>query len=197
MRYVIEETILEYQPSDLADWKAGQRERWLKGEAPAHVANQPSFHFGEYFVLAHYALLGWQGYRFYALGNWEATNPKLKDGRDALARTFKQGTLDEFRQARDACGRSDGKGEPDIFLVHPQFGSLFLEVKKGSDRISPEQLECLAQIRGILRAGIGIVYLVKAGVPYLPKQHELDIGATRGENTDACLSGNTFEVIDS
>ena len=174
MLFVINEIVLEYHASDLLDWKSGKREKWLEGISPAHVANQPSYHFGEYFVIAHYAKLGWQGYRFYALGDWEPNSPKLKEGREALARTFDSGKLAEFRRAREACGRIDGKGEPDVFLVHPEHGALFLEVKKGQDRISPEQLECLAQIRGILGANVGVVYLSEDGVPHTPRKYELE-----------------------
>lgn len=184
MLHVVEESILEYQTSDLVDWKAGRRARWLKGVVPAHVENQPNFHFGEYFVLAHYALRGWQGHRFYALGNWEPKNPKLKEGRAALVSAFEPSRLEEFRRVRELCGRADGKGEPDLFLSHPDRGPLFLEVKKEHDRISLEQLECLAQIRGILQAGIGVVYLVESGVPYRPKRYELDVRPYAGNNVD-------------
>jgi hypothetical protein len=171
----IDETVLVYHPSDLADWKAGRREKWLNGCLPAHVLNQPTYHFGEYFVLADYSKDGWKGHRFYALGDWEPTNPKLQEGRDAIERCFEKEKLDEFRRKRVECGRSDGKGEPDLFLHHPNGGSLFLEVKKERDQVSREQLECLGQIRGILHADIGIVYLAKAGVPYRPKRYELDV----------------------
>ena len=185
MHFVIKEEVLKYQLSDLADWKAGKRQQWLQGTAHPHVANQPNYHFGEYFVIAHYARLGWQGHRFYALGNWEPNSQKLKDGRDALARTFEPCKLAEFRLAREACGRLDGKGEPDVFLVHPVHGALFLEVKKGRDRTSPEQLECLAQIRGILGANVGVVYLAKAGVPHTPRIYELEFN----RNGDAKSTG--------
>lgn len=174
MHFVINEIVLPYQVSDLADWKAGRRLHLLQGIAHPHVTNQPNYHFGEYFVIAHYARLGWQGYRFYALGNWEPNSGKLKVGREALARTFDPDKLAEFRRAREACGRADGKGEPDVFLVHPEHGALFLEVKKGRDRTSPEQLECLAQIRGILGANVGIVYLAEAEVPHKPRIYELE-----------------------
>lgn len=175
MIHIIEETVIEYLPSDLMDWKAGRRERWLNGSVPAHVLNQPTYHFGEYFVLAHYSMLGWKGFRFYALGNWEPTNPKLQEGRNAIERCFEQGKLSDFRRKRVECGRADGKGEPDLFLAHPNGSSLFLEVKKERDIISPEQLECLAQIHGILHADIGVVYLAEAGVPYRPKRYDLDV----------------------
>ncbi len=178
MLFVIKEIVLEYQASDLSDWKSGNRDKWLEGIAPAHVANQPSYHFGEYFVIAHYAQLGWQGYRFHALGDWEPNNPKFREAREALARAFAPGKLAEFRHAREACGRIDGKGEPDVFLVHPEHGALFLEVKKGQDRTSPEQLECLAQIRGILGANVGVVYLAEAGVPHTPRIYELKFYCT-------------------
>lgn len=181
MFHIIEEVTLEYLPSDLSEWKDGRREKWLTGEVHTHVSNQPAYHFGEYYVLAHYAKFGWQGHRFYALGDWEPRNQKLVDGRNAIAQCFDRDKLNDFRRRRVECGRADGKGEPDLFLHHPNGSTLFLEVKKGSDRVSLEQLECLAQIRAILHADVGIVYLVEADVPYRPKRYELDLQRSVGK----------------
>ena len=90
-----------------------------------------------------------------------------------------------FVDGRVDCGRADGKGEPDLFLHHPDGRLLFLEVKKGRDRVSQEQLECLAQIHGILHADVGIVYLAEAGLHYRPKTYDLDLHG---------FSGNVFKV---
>jgi VRR-NUC domain len=178
---VLDELVLDYPLHDLADWIAGRRSRWLSGPVPTQVSSQPAYHFGEYFVLEHYRQLGWRGHRFYALGSWEPHNSKLAEGRKALASCFSQSALTQFRAVRESCGRADGKGEPDLFLAREDGAALFLEVKKQHDRVSPEQLQCLAQIRAILKAGVGIVYLRLAGSPYRPKRYELDLSAMSGQ----------------
>ena len=58
---------------------------------------------------------------------------------------------------------------------------LFLEVKKEGDRVSAAQLECLAQIKSMLKAEIGIVYLVKHGHQHTPKTFELDFETFQGK----------------
>jgi len=188
MHHVVEEVVLEYTQHDLAEWKAGNREQWLKGSVPSHVRNQPSHHFGEYFALTHYQGRGWNGYRFYALGTWEPTSLKLQEGRDALIRCFGQEKINSFQKLRISCGRQDGKGEPDLFLFHPDGRTLFLEVKKERDKVSVEQFECLAQIRSTLKAEIGIVYLAIAGSHYKPKRYEFDLFAHVGRRADAQCS---------
>jgi VRR-NUC domain len=177
---VLEEIVLDYQPHDFADWVAGRRSRWISGPVPAQVSNQPAYHFGEYFVLNHYRRLGWCGHRFYALGSWEPDNSKLAEGREALASCFSPSALTLYRAVRESCGRADGKGGPDLFFSREDGTALFVEVKKQRDRVSLEQLQCLAQIRAVLKAGVGIVYLRLAGAPYRPKRYELDLSAMNG-----------------
>ncbi len=184
MLHIFTEIVLPYEASDLTDWSSGRRERWLTGEAPAHVANQPNYHFGEYFVLAEYAKRGWTGHRFYALGEWEPNNPKLSAGRADIDKFFSKDLLAKFRRARVECGRADGKGEPDVFLVADNGQTLFLEVKKQQDKVSGAQLECMAQIKGILGSEVGIVYLRETTQTYKAKCYELDLTTFIGKKVD-------------
>jgi len=185
MHYLIDESTFEYEPRDYEAWSSGAKEKWLTGEPHAHVLNQPRYHFGEYFVLSHYSSLGWQGYRFYALGTWEPTNPKLSEGRSALVNSFDAVQLEAFRQQRVSCGRGDGKGEPDLFLRKPDGSTLFLEIKKDRDEVSAEQLQCLAQIRALLNAQIGVVRVTSVGSRFHPRRYELDLVAHTGRRVDA------------
>lgn len=185
MRYTIDEVTLEYDPRDYEVWISGAKEKWLAGEPPAHVLNQPRYHFGEYFVLSHYSSSGWQGHRFYALGTWEPKNPKLSSGRAALASSFDVAQLEVFRAQRVLSGRADGKGEPDLFLRKDDGSVLFLEVKKDRDEVSEEQLQCLAQIRAMLNAQIGVVRVIPIGAKSHFRRYELDLVAHTGRRVDA------------
>lgn len=181
MLHILKEIVIPYDPQDLLDWSNGFKGKFISGDVHSHVKNQPKYHFGEYFVLDHYAKLGLSGHRFYALGEWEPNSEKLRIGRAALFECFSPDLIEKFRTARERCGRSDGKGEPDVFLLNGDGQATFLEVKKGADRVSEEQLQCLAQIRSILGAEVGIVYLVEAGRQYVPKYYKLDLSSYRGE----------------
>ena len=185
MLHIIDEVTLKYEPTDYQAWISGAKEKWLKGEPEAHVLNQPRYHFGEYFVLSHYSSLGCQGHRFYALGTWEPNNPKLSVGRAALLNAFDADRLEAFRRERVRCGRSDGKGEPDLFLQGQNGLTLFLEVKKDRDEASEEQLQCLAQIRALLNADVGVVRIITVGEVVQPRRYELDLVAQSGRRVDA------------
>lgn len=184
MKHIIQETIIRYRAEDLADWKVGKKEAWLSGPLPTHVANQPKYHFGEYYVLSHFKAARWSGHRFYALGTWEPTNEKIAAGRADIAKCFSHERLSAFRQARTQIGRSDGKGESDLFLFMDQGQTLFLEVKKGGDRLSEAQLQCMAQIKAILGSEVGVVYLATFGQQYKPKRFELDLTSYVGRRLD-------------
>ncbi|WP_338419961.1 VRR-NUC domain-containing protein [Vibrio furnissii] len=66
-------------------------------------------------------------------------------------------------------------GEPDLFLYKDDGSVLFVEVKKQSDRLSPSQLVCLAQIKSILNCDVGVAYLAEEKQVYQPKTYELNI----------------------
>ena len=150
MCYRLTETIIEYHPDDLDKWKNGEKEKWLAGRVvPPEVYNQPRYHFGEYFVVNYFEKAFWHGYTFYSLN---------------------ESHLEKYQESyhRD-------KGEPDLFLYLDNGPKLFLEVKKEKDQISDAQLEYLAQIKGILKAEIGIIYLVKHDHQHTPKEYKLNL----------------------
>jgi hypothetical protein len=167
------ETIIEYHPDDLEAWKNGIKDKWLEGrKVPPEVYHQTRYHFGEYFVLNYFEKARWHGYCFYSFS--ESGLEKLQEGQKKIAELFPIDGLAAFRDIRSRSIYPVGKGEPDLFLYMDNGPKLFLEVKKERDRVSAAQLECLAQIRGILKAEIGIVYLVKHGHQHTPKTFELD-----------------------
>ncbi|MCK7497779.1 MAG: VRR-NUC domain-containing protein [Comamonadaceae bacterium] len=75
-----------------------------------------------------------------------------------------------------------GAGEPDLFLFKESGLFMFVEVKKGADRVGPAQLECIAQIRAILRCPVEIVYATdREG--YVPKRIDsISSGARASES---------------
>jgi len=174
MLYKLTEIIIEYHPDDLEAWKNDKKDKWLEGrKVPPEVYHQTRYHFGEYFVMNYFEKARWHGYCFYSFS--ESSLAKLQEGQNKIAELFPSDRLIAFRDARSRSKYSAGKGEPDLFLYMINGPKLFLEVKKESDRVSAAQLECLAQIRGILMAEIGIVYLVKHGHQHTPKTFELDL----------------------
>lgn len=163
MKIQITETVIEYHPDDLANWKRGEKAKFLSGISPApEILNQPTHHFGEYFVLSYFKKAGWKGFHHYALGEWEPNNKKYDEGRQKIRESFSSQQLSILRKKRELipCDKA-GKGEPDLFLYMDKGPKLFLEVKKESDRKSPAQLRCLAQIKAILGAEIGVIYLAE------------------------------------
>ncbi|BCT69431.1 hypothetical protein NNRS527_03054 [Nitrosospira sp. NRS527] len=184
MKIRITETVIKYREEDLTAWKnIEEKMKLLEGYSPPQdVFNQPTYHFGEYFVLNYFKKAQWSGYRFYALGEWEPNNPKVLEGREKIKEMFTIQKLEEFRRQRVLSGHAAGQGEPDLFLYMESGPTLFLEVKKGGDRVSPAQLTCLAQIKAILEADVGIVYLAKYGQKYKPKTYELNL-----ETFEGCL----------
>ncbi len=182
MKMRMTETVIEFCEVDRTAW-VKDKNKLLEGHSPPpDVFNQPTYHFGEYFVLSYFKKAGWSGYRFYALGEWEPNNPKVLKGRKKIEEIFTKQKLEEFRKQRALSGYAGGKGEPDLFLYMESGPTLFLEVKKGSDKVSSAQLICLAQIKSILEADVGIVYLAKCGQQYKPKTYELDL-----ETFEVCL----------
>jgi hypothetical protein len=177
MKHIIEEQILVYEQEQLNQWKSGDKSlipHFI--DLHSDYKNQQSYHFGEIFVIsAFHRLQGWKGFRFYALGTWEPNNQKYDRSREMIAKLFPARKLAEFREARREQDRTSGKGEPDVMLYNDNGQSLFLEVKKGSDKIFDAQLTCLAQIKSILGAEIGIIYVREESQKYTPKKYELDL----------------------
>ena len=83
-KFLIHETVIEYRLEDFAAWKRGEKELWLSGDVPKDVYNQPPYHFGEYYTLHYFMKARWQGFCFYAIGEWEPGNPKIAEGRKAV-----------------------------------------------------------------------------------------------------------------
>lgn len=177
LKQIIEEQILVFKQEQLDKWKAGDKSLIPDFiELHSDYKNQQAYHFGEIFVISTFhQLYGWKGFRFYALGTWEPNNQKYNRSRDMIANLFPAKKLSEFREARREQDKVSGTGEPDVMLYNDNGQTLFLEVKKGSDRIFDAQLTCLTQIKSILGADVGIVYLRETNQRYTPKKYELDL----------------------
>jgi len=182
-RFFIEEEVLEYEQCQLDVWKSGDKSLipdFLDNYSD--YTNQPSNHFGEIFVLAHYnKFYGWKGFRFYALGAWELNNPKYDKSREKIGKLFSRKQMAQFLEARVRENKRVGKGEPDLMLYDDKSNVMFIEVKKESDTITAEQLRCLAQIKAILKADVKIVYLKEKTKSYTPKKYELDLVTLNGK----------------
>lgn len=123
MLHVFDEIVLTYGPDQLAAWKNGD-----KSLMPAFVekrdivTNQPSYWFGEAFVLHHFHRTEeWLGFPDYMLmPEVEPTIARHYRGRTMLeqvAPPLKLRALREERR-RSVDGRR-GYGEPDLFLYKP------------------------------------------------------------------------------
>lgn len=172
MTYKILETVFTYPDSLLIEWKDGKKD-WIPETlfVPNDVFTQQNFHFGEYYALKKYMQLGWQGTAFYALGDWELNNPKYTEGRELVNRYVDPIRLSMLKALRKGIS----KGEPDLMLYKEDGSLMFVEVKKQSDRVSTEQLVCLAQIKSILGCEVGITYLAEEKRNYTAKTYELDV----------------------
>lgn len=172
MQFEVTETIFTYPNALLEAWKNGDK-HWIPQSllVPQDVYNQPNYHFGEYFALKQYLEQGWQGTAFYALGDWEPNNEKYDHGRAMVAKYIDPIRLAMFKALRHGLTA----GEPDLFLYKDDGSVLFVEVKKQSDRLSPSQLVCLAQIKSILNCDVGVAYLAEEKQVYQPKTYELNI----------------------
>ena len=194
MLYKLTETIIEYNSDDLEAWKNGDKHKLLDGhKVPPEVYNQPIYHFGEYFVLNYFEKARWQGFVFYSFS--ETNQKKLREGYKKIVELFLENRLADFRMVRSHSKSSAYKGEPDLFLFMDGGPQLFLEVKKERDRVSSAQLECLAQIRGILNAEIGIVYLVKHSYQHLAKTYTLDLETFQGKANEVKLNSSKLNSI--
>ena len=175
--YKFNEIVLTYKSTQLDDWKKGDKSLIPAViEIPDDVLNQQSYHFGEYFVLNYYMGKGWKGFVDYAIGDWEPNNKKYDNGRKVLEELFSYARLSKIKSIRAGLL----SGEPDVFLYKETGETLFLEVKKEQDKIFSEQLVCLAQIKAILKADVGVVYLKEESKTYTPNIYELDLDEHSG-----------------
>lgn len=167
MLHVFEEFVLTYGPDQLAAWKGGDKSLMPSFvEERVIVANQPSYWFGEAFVLDHFHRVeGWLGFPDYML--MPEVEPQIARhyrGRTMLEQLASAPKLRALREERRRSGDGrKGYGEPDLFLYKPSGEMMFIEVKKQSDTVKDNQLACLAQIRQFLTCPAHVVYLQQRG----------------------------------
>ena len=178
MKYIIEEQILFYEKDQSDKWSRGD-----KSLIPEFMEKHPEFykqktyHFGEIYVISQFhQKYGWKGFYPIALGRWEPDNRKYDSCRQMIHRLLPIEKLLKFRDLRkELDNNKKGSGEPDVMLYNDKKEVLFIEVKRGNDVMSDAQLTCLAHIKSILEAEVGVVYVCEAGKKYTPKKYELDL----------------------
>ncbi len=175
----VTETVLTYGDEQLRAWKAGDKSlapSFLV--VPPAVFNQPSYHFGEVFTLRSYHDRdGWLAFLLYALGDQYPKSADRLEGRRKVAEIIPADALRRFRAVRATDSSYIlGRGEPDLFLYKNDGSFMFVEVKKGGDKISQAQLSCMAQIRAVLRCPVDIVYLCPENHRHEAKTYKLDLG---------------------
>jgi VRR-NUC domain len=179
----VRELVLVYQQAELDDWLAGDRSLIPFFVDPkALVRNSPARHFGEMFALRHYHQTeGWKGFSAYALGPELPGSLRRQAGRAKIQEIIPARALDRLRALRGTSpDRRFGGGTPDLFLYDELGRYKFAEVKKGTDRLRPPQLRCLAQIASTLRCQVDIVYLRVANRAYTAKTYILDLQRREG-----------------
>jgi len=181
--FEIEERVLSFRTKQLEAWKKGNKSIAPPCFAvPPIVRNQPAYHFAETLALRHYYdTEGWQGFSSYALGAQYPNSERRAEGRRKVEEILPSRRLARLRSVRSAMEKTyRGAGEPDLFLFKKSGLFMFVEVKKGADRVGPAQLECIAQIRAILRCPVEIVYATdREG--YVPKRYRFDLVRYTGE----------------
>ncbi len=178
MRHTFNEIVLKFRTPELKAWIAGDKSLTLPFiELDSMILNQNAYHFGEIFTIDHFwRQSGWLGFRFFALGAWEPEVRRYEKGRRMIERMTDASRLATLRRVRCADPRElKGKGEPDVFLYKSSGEMMFLEVKKGADKIDEYQLRCLSQVRQVLGCAAEIVYLCEEGRLYRPKTYEYDL----------------------
>jgi hypothetical protein len=177
VKEIVLEVVLEYRPEDLRSWRGGRKDRAAQARARAGMGQQTSCQFAEHFTLALYQKGGWRGHRFYALDE-PVRDPRAAAGLADARRCFSAGQLNALAQER--AGSASAIAEPSLFLFRSTGEALFLEVTKGRERVPQEQLQGLAQIRRVLGAEVGVVYVKPHGPWYQPRHWELDLAAGCG-----------------
>jgi hypothetical protein len=168
MVHAFAEQELVYSEQQFVAWKNGDKSLMPRFvEYRAIVANQPSYHFGEAFVLDYFhRTQGWLGFMDYMLmPEVEPNIARHYQGRKMLEQLAPAARLRALREERrrSVDGRK-GYGEPDLFLYKPTGEMKFVEVKKQSDTVKDNQLVCLAQIQEFLGCPAEIVHLRASGL---------------------------------
>jgi hypothetical protein len=141
------------------------------------MAQPTSCQFAEHFTLALYRKGGWDGHRYYALSE-PVRDPRAAAGLAHVRRCFGEESLSALAQER--AGMATEIALPSLFLFRSTGEVLFLEVTRGRERVPQAQLQGLAQIRRILGAEVGVVYVKPHGPWYEPRHWELDLAAGCG-----------------
>lgn len=169
-----------------------QLEAWVRGDKsiappffviPPIVRNQPRYHFAETLVLRHYYDTDqWEGFTSYALGSQYPRSQRRVAGRRKAEEIIPPDRLQRLRELRsDSDVVQGGRGEPDVFLYRHDRQFKFVEVKKGSDRLRPAQLTCIAQILDVFGCEVDIVYVREQRQVYSPKKYRFDLAHHTGE----------------
>jgi len=174
VKEIVLEVVLEFRPEDLRKWRGGRKLRAAQA-ALEGLGEQPGCQFAEHLTLARYRQGGWCGHRFYAMVDQAPDDPRAGAGQADLRRCFR---AEQLRALAQECSASDV--EPSLFLFRSNGEALFLEVTKGRERVLPERLQRLAQIRRVLGAEVGVVYVKPHGPWYQPRQWELDLASSSG-----------------
>jgi len=117
MKVEIEEVVLHFDSSDYAAWKQGDKKCLpldLAMDVLATIGHQPKNHFGESFVLAHFAKQGWKGSAFYAVGAWasETRYKKWRPGQRIVEEIVPEKNLASFRKQRTKEDAGSGVPNP-------------------------------------------------------------------------------------
>lgn len=180
MKVEIEEVVLRYDSSDYTSWKQGDKECLspdLAMDVLATIDHQPKNHFGESFVLAHFAKQGWKGFAFYAVGAWASDTryEKWRPGQRIVEEIVPEKNLASFRKQRTKEDAGSGAGEPDLFLYKGCGEFMFAEVKLNNDSLGKAQEKCISQLLKYLQCPILIVKVLPVGKQYNKKTYTFDL----------------------
>jgi len=167
---------LSYPASLLENWRRGDYSiipdtvpRPLKHLIVEKARKRPGRrYFGEMFVLHQRAYnlskACYTSYKWLTAMKWSQPNLRTKLERmfyDDLTGHFGEKAIRQLQyHARDFFQKHGIKPEaPDLWLIHKDLSSSFVEVKMPGDRIRPGQVEGLALIKKHLETEVGIIML--------------------------------------
>jgi hypothetical protein len=182
VRYVTERVLL-YRQDELDAWKAGDRSM-VPDFYPAGLLsrNQLAYGFAEMLTLRHYHdEAGWLGFLHYDLAASYPCQRRRLLGRRRVREIIPQ---DRLQQLRAVMHQPRGSpGQPDLFLYRDVGDFMFVEVKKGSDRLREPQYRSIAQIMAVLGCPVDIVYAREERQRRRPKRYAFDLEAYGGHST--------------